>query len=281
LKKIIKGFKSRKLFNETLFVIVSDHGHAFDDNGRSMFGTLNVPLESAFLVPLMFHNPYLEAKQLDGQFTSMDVLPTIMDIFLSSRSSQQSTNQLLSVPINQLQSILSRYEGTSILRMPFEQQPVRYTFHLANPGNSYILVKQYPKKLTYNFGTDEVHLYHLQHDPFEKTDLITVDYNNKETYPLWIDVTHSEDSMLTWKKSWINTDDSITLHNQMLSRNKRFASNSRLNTINNSKVQLRDMVNWANQTLELARLWMELIKRRYLIGSNIVDKYKSRTSGSY
>jgi hypothetical protein len=277
LKKIINGFKSRKLFNETLFVIVSDHGHAFYDNGKNTFGSYSVPVESTILVPLIFYNPYLEAKQLYGQFTNMDILPTIMDILLSSRSSQKLTNQLLSVPHDQLQSILSRYEGTSILRMPLEQQPVRYIFHLPNPGNSLIIVKQYPKKLTYDIANDEVHLYHLKYDPFELTDLIALDYDTEAIHPLWINVMRGTKSTRTWKGRWINDDSSSTHHHQILAYNKTFVLNSRLITMNNSKVQLKNMLDWADQTLELARLWVDLIKWRYRLGNQIVDEYKDKT----
>ncbi len=234
LEKIISGFKSRKMFNETLFVIVGDHGHAFHDYGENMLGTRKVPLEIAFLVPMMFYNPHLEDKQLDGQFTNMDVLPIIVDILLSSRSSPQSTNLLLSGVNNQLQSILFRYEGTSLVRMPLDQQSIGYTFHLPCPGSSYIIVKQYPRKLTYNIAKDEAHLYHLKYDPFELTDLIVLDHNTKAIYPLWIDVMRDKNSTRTWKGHQINGN--IAPHYQMLFQNKRFVLNSELNTKNNTLV---------------------------------------------
>ncbi|CAF1269314.1 unnamed protein product [Adineta steineri] len=61
--KIIHGFKSRKLYNETLFVTVSDYAYVFNDHDSQTVGLLSSsPLESAFLVPLLLHNRYLQAK---------------------------------------------------------------------------------------------------------------------------------------------------------------------------------------------------------------------------
>ncbi|CAF3517093.1 unnamed protein product [Rotaria sp. Silwood1] len=270
LKEIIDGFKLRKLYNETLFVITSDHGYVFHDYEREMLGLLSTPLECAFSVPLMLYNPHLEAKQLHGQFTNMDVLPTIMDILLSSiRPTHQSTNQLLSVPCDKLQSILSRYEGTSILRMPVEKQPVRYTFHLANPGNSYIIVKEYPKKLTYDVANDEVHLYHLAHDPFELVDLISLNSEITASHPPWVNVMYDTHSMQTWKGRWTNDYSNITTHYELLLKNKSFLPLSTSDDMNNSKVQLKDMLDWADQTLDLARFWKNLVKQRYHYESEI------------
>ncbi|CAF2664419.1 unnamed protein product [Rotaria sp. Silwood2] len=202
----------------------------------------------------------------------MDILPTIMDILLSSITPTQSmANQLLSVPTHNLQSILSRYEGTSILRMPLEKQPVRYTFHLANPGNSYIIVKQYPKKLTYDIANDDVHLYHLVYDPFELVDLINLDYKITAAHPSWANASIGKYWMRTWKGRWTNEYLSITNHHELLLTNKSSVSLSTPNAMNNGKVQLKDMLDWADQTLELARFWKNLVIQRYHYESEIFN----------
>ncbi|CAF3967580.1 unnamed protein product [Adineta steineri] len=97
--KIIRGFKSRKLYDETLFITVSDYADVFNDHDSQTVGLLSSsPLESAFSVPLLLHNQYLQAKQL------------------------------------------------------------------------------------------HVHLYHLEHDPFESIDLSNLDNQPANTHPLWIDI---------------------------------------------------------------------------------------------
>lgn len=267
LQEIIKGLMSRNLYNDTLFVVTSDHGYVFNDHGREVLGLLSSPLESAFSVPLMFYNPYLQSKQLDGQFTTMDILPTIMDVLLSS-SSQQSANHLLSVPRQKLQSILERYEGTSLLRMPIEKQPVRYTFQLANPGNSYIIVKQYPNKLTYNIENDQVHLYNLKHDPLEFIDLMAIEHKTEQTYPSWIDTSCKHTRKRQWKGRWDKQKAILSAHQNSLSSP---------HSVNHSHVKLADMLEWADQTFELARLWKNLIKQRYHYESDTINTWNSQS----
>ncbi|CAF4819057.1 unnamed protein product [Rotaria socialis] len=272
IKEIIDGFVSRHLYDDTLFVITSDHGYVFNDHGRETLGLLSTPLESALSVPLILHNPHLEAKQLNGQFTTMDILPTIIDVLLSSiKSAEHPTNQLLSVPSGKLQSIFSRYEGTSVLRMPIAQQPARHTFQLSNPGNSYIIVKQYPRKLTYDVANDQVHLYHLGYDPLELVDLIVLDDAIAASHPPWVDILCDKSRIKRWKGLWqnekVNTD---TQHNLLL-ENKTFLSIEKSNAINNSSVRLKDMLDWADQAFEVARLWKNLVKQRYHYNSDVVS----------
>ncbi|CAF1456014.1 unnamed protein product, partial [Adineta steineri] len=138
--KIIRGFKSRKLYDETPFITVSDYADVFNDHDSQTVGLLSsFPLESAFSVPLLLHNQYLQAKQLHEN--------------------------------RQLKTTLSLSERTSILRRPNQQESIQYIFNLANFGNSFI-----------------IHLYHLEHDPFESIDLINLDNQPANTHPLWIDI---------------------------------------------------------------------------------------------
>jgi hypothetical protein len=166
---------------------------------------------------------------------------------------------------------LSQYEGTSILRRPIEQQAARYTFNLANPGNSHIIVKQYPRKLTYDVANDEVHLYHLGYDPSGTIDLIALNPNDPSTHPSWIDAHGGENLMHTWKGRWMSQTISITLYSQILSQNRSILVTQKSNLSNNSKVQLNEMLDWADRTFELTRLWAKLMERRYRSGSKILN----------
>ncbi|CAF4181428.1 unnamed protein product [Adineta steineri] len=266
--KLIHGFKSRKLYDETLFIVVSDHGYVFNDYGSQTLGLLSSPLESAFSVPLIFHNRYLQAKQLHGQYSTMDILPTIMDILLSSsKKNKKLTDQLLSsVENQQLKTILYLYEGTSILRRRVEEESIRYIFNLANPGNSFLSIKQYPRKLTYDITNDEVHLYHLQYDPFESIDLINLSNQPIDNYPSWIHINHHKQILkYRWKGRWISKTIRINMFSQILSEKKKNNHWLRPKSVilNNSKIDLDEMLNWADRTFELTRLWTKLIFKRY------------------
>ncbi|CAF1185561.1 unnamed protein product [Adineta steineri] len=104
--KIIHGFKSRKLYNETLFVTVSDYAYVFNDH--------------------------------DSQT-------------------------------------------------------------VAHPGNSYKSIKQYPRKLTYDITSDEVHLCHIEYDTFESIDLINLYNQPISNHPSWIHINHYKQIKYGWK----------------------------------------------------------------------------------
>ncbi|CAF1309547.1 unnamed protein product [Adineta steineri] len=109
--KIIRGFKSRKLYDETLFITVSDYADVFNDHDSQTVGLLSSsPLESAFSVPLLLHNQYLQAKQLHVSSSSS---------WKKKKLNKKSSNRLLSsVENRQLKTTLSISERTSILRRP-------------------------------------------------------------------------------------------------------------------------------------------------------------------
>jgi len=85
LKKIIGGFEERGVLNETMFVMLGDHGHGFDDWGHKILGALDNSMESGFRVPFMVYSPSLRPMEpVEGRYTNMDVLPTVMDVLISS-----------------------------------------------------------------------------------------------------------------------------------------------------------------------------------------------------
>ncbi|MGI9431376.1 MAG: LTA synthase family protein, partial [Myxococcota bacterium] len=55
LKNVFALFKELDLYEETLFVLVGDHGQAFMEHGR--FGHSNVPYEEGITVPFLIHAP--------------------------------------------------------------------------------------------------------------------------------------------------------------------------------------------------------------------------------
>jgi arylsulfatase A-like enzyme len=276
LKAIIDGFKARKLLNDTLFVITSDHGFAFNDWSSGVYGALNNRLECGSQVPLMFYNPNLNGKHLNGQFTNMDILPSIMDMLLSSKEAKQhSKNVLLSLPVDKFKSILSPYEGMSLLRQTVKQDPERYIFHLVNPGNSYITIKQYPRKLVYNAKRNSVQLYHLGYDLQEQINLIRFENNRIVEYPKWLNTECNERSPRSRKWRWT---DNYTL-DQKFDPVKRFQSESRFkqkNCVDRQRrygtVNLEEMLDWGEKTFQIAGAWRAFVKRRYVLGRSNVHK---------
>ncbi|CAF0921952.1 unnamed protein product [Adineta steineri] len=198
--KLIHNFKSRKFYDEKLFIVVSDHGYVFDDHATQAVGLLRSPLESEFSAPLLFHSRHLQAEQLH-----------------------------------------------------------------ANPGSSFITVKQYPRKLTYDITNDEVHLYHLQYDPSESIDLINLYNQAIDNHPSWIHFNHFKQIKYVWKGRWISRTIRISMFSQILSeknQNNHWLIPKSV-VLNNSKIDLDEMLNWVDRTFELTRLWTKLVFKRY------------------
>lgn len=243
LMDIVGGFEERGVLNETMFVILGDHGHAFNDWGHKLLGALDNPMESGFRVPFMVYSPSLQPiGPAEGRFTNMDVLPTVMDVLISSSqdpkwgdqypssvthlstgvtSNKSSSNESMDDEQNNtseiaksidstisisprqttnlldlshhdqrkhLQSILTQYEGTSILRPSLNtSHPTRLTLHLDNPGNAHIILLQHPLKLVYDAIDQRPSLYSLPHDPGEWQDLLST-----RPPPSWVDYTEKD-----------------------------------------------------------------------------------------
>ena len=258
LEEIFRGMKSRGLYDQTLFVIVSDHAQAMNDGGHIAYGTFETTLESSFLIPVMLHNPHLRAQRLRGQMTNMDILPTIMDVLLTSNSSTSRTNNVLLSDLQpSLKDSLLRYEGRSLLRWLVPNTPERYTFHLNNPGYGHLVVKQYPLKLVYAFQAKKVQLFHLGLDSDEKIDLIKLEYQPTSSYPEWLTIDSDRRASRLPERNW-SVDHSISLP-VLKEEGARVAKYLR----NSSQVVLEQMLDWAEHSYKLAMIWTVLVKERY------------------
>jgi arylsulfatase A-like enzyme len=77
--RLIEFLEIQGIADETLVVVVGDHGESFDDHGQ--FGHGGSLYESAVRVPLFLINPQLSPQRaFDRPATHIDLAPTIADI---------------------------------------------------------------------------------------------------------------------------------------------------------------------------------------------------------
>ncbi|KAF2156349.1 alkaline phosphatase-like protein [Myriangium duriaei CBS 260.36] len=94
--------------NETLVVLVGDHGWTFaEDNDKHT--SFENPHVTSFRVPLAFQHPSLPPLQLHLNATSLQIIPTILDLLTSSES-------LSETDMNIAKNLLPQYQGQSLLR---------------------------------------------------------------------------------------------------------------------------------------------------------------------
>ena len=80
LKKLFEQYKELGLYEETVFVIVGDHGEAFGEHGR--FQHDNAIYEEGLRIPMLIHDPkrFENGARLEGPANQLDVLPTVTDL---------------------------------------------------------------------------------------------------------------------------------------------------------------------------------------------------------
>jgi len=98
---------------ETLVVMVGDHGMAFEEDSRQ-YSTFENGHISNLRVPLNFHHPSLPRIQLAVNATSMSILPTILDLLVTTSSLNGQDTGIAS-------SLIQQYEGQSLIR-PFQAE---------------------------------------------------------------------------------------------------------------------------------------------------------------
>jgi len=79
--KIVQALRDKGLYDNTLIVIVGDHGEAFGEHKEQGHGIFCY--EESLRVPLVLHNPRLfkEPKIVAGRVSLVDVLPSLLELF--------------------------------------------------------------------------------------------------------------------------------------------------------------------------------------------------------
>ncbi|TVY46973.1 hypothetical protein LOCC1_G002871 [Lachnellula occidentalis] len=99
--------------DETLVVMVGDHGWAFKEDSP-VRGTFENGHISNLRVPLLFHHPSLPRMQLELNATSMSIIPTILDLLTQTESLNEKDTEIAS-------NLIHQYEGQSLIR-PFVKE---------------------------------------------------------------------------------------------------------------------------------------------------------------
>lgn len=153
LGRILKILEERGLGEETLVIILSDHGEAIGEHG--LIGHGHVLYREGLGIPLIFRLPGLEPRVVDHPVITSDLVVTLAQFF--------------SLPY----PYYSLTQGRSLL-----ESGARRTIHRSILTHGYpdYAVIQWPYKLLINLpvtGADSLRLFDLERDPREKKDLST------------------------------------------------------------------------------------------------------------
>lgn len=118
--------------DETLVVMVGDHGFSFSDDSHQKTTYANSHINS-FRVPLLFHHPALPGLQIQAKTSSLAILPTILDLL-------DQTKSLPDQHIDIAEELLPEYEGQSLIRPFIASKDGRdiYNLGVINPGGTHL-----------------------------------------------------------------------------------------------------------------------------------------------
>ncbi|KFY44520.1 hypothetical protein V495_03416 [Pseudogymnoascus sp. VKM F-4514 (FW-929)] len=150
--------------NETLVVIVGDHGYPFDEES-DLHSTFENGHISNLRVPLVFYHPSLPRIQLGINATSLSIIPTILDLLVATSS--------LSTPdVDIASNLIHQYEGQSLIRPFVNNKNGRQQWNIAvlNAGGAFLSVSSaaVPYRLVLPICKAGIYRFtHTDQDPYE------------------------------------------------------------------------------------------------------------------
>lgn len=134
LGDIISILEETGVANETLLVLSGDHGLSMPDDRSGTYENAHV---SNFHVPLVISHAGLDSVQIDTPVSVKQLLPTLLDLLISS-------NSLDEVSAAAASDLLPLYEGQSLLRpmLDFSSAGRRvWHYSIVNPGGSWLAMR--------------------------------------------------------------------------------------------------------------------------------------------
>jgi arylsulfatase A-like enzyme len=141
LKKLFDQYKELGLYEDTVFVVLGDHGEAFGEHDRYQHD--NVPYEEGLRIPLLVHDPRWcgnsgceSGWSIETPVNQLDILPTVTDLlgYRLEGSSDRGSSLLSPVPEDRTlmtscladDYCLASVEGTNKYIYHFDNQPEEF-----------------------------------------------------------------------------------------------------------------------------------------------------------
>ena len=178
LKNIIDVLKNRGVWDEAIFIFLSDHGEELGDHGGWLHD--QSVYEELARVPLLMHFPDNEfaGLRITAPVSLVDIMPTIFDYLGRSELCERCRGTSL-MPLLTGQKVSSQSE-TSIVAMRKNVMKY-YRPWKQSRGDLNVVARQGPWKGIWNEEHESMELYDLDKDPAEKVDVSATQANLAST----------------------------------------------------------------------------------------------------
>lgn len=152
IREVVEGFEARGLMEDTVFIIVGDHGEAFAEHARRQHDL--IMWEEGLRALSMIYAPggQVESGRIGGIRSHLDLVPTVCDLLgLELKSGD--------------------FEGRSILKAPQED---RKLLHSCWFNRQCLALREGMVKTIYHYGNQPMEVYDNTVDEFDEHDLAGV-----------------------------------------------------------------------------------------------------------
>lgn len=159
LEIIVSALRETELLDDTLLIVVGDHGEAFDEHPGNRIHSI-FAYEENIHVPLAFHNPLLfrNAPEVTRVTSHVDILPTVAD--------------LLGIEPN------PAWQGSSMVR----DGPSGLVYFYSITGRYLVGLRDGRYKVIWNRDRDTLEIFDLATDPDEEHNLVETFASPVEPY---------------------------------------------------------------------------------------------------
>jgi arylsulfatase A-like enzyme len=170
--RVVEALKQEGVWDETLFVLVADHGEEMNEHGGWLHD--QSAYEELIRVPLLIKFPRgkYSGRRISTQISLLDVLPTVVEVLgrpaLAEESRGKSLLALLDTTSTEVPVLWG--EGPRVTSMRHNQKKYYRPFKDGR-GDLNLVVVDGPWKGIYNPEVSSFELYHLDSDPAEGRNL--------------------------------------------------------------------------------------------------------------
>lgn len=149
LESLFDQYRDLGLYEDTVFVILADHGEGFGEHGLYTHG--NIPYEEGLRIPMVIHDPrrFEDGARVSAPVSQIDILPTIAE--------------LLGYEIDG-----GAYQGNSFLSSLPEDRPLMFSCWSAEQC---LISLEGNEKYIYHYDNRPDELFDISEDPLEQENL--------------------------------------------------------------------------------------------------------------